>query len=164
MTIENSLPAWAIGPKNAIDGAIHHYFENLVTSPRLENEIMVLSQLIETIEPWLFMTEPSLENIRKLITTDIANVNLFFTLTTLFDIRFNTMNPQTLYDYNHRLAMAFSSPGSGDMSTVPTEYSNRIQDVETMINLFGSNRHLVMLGTMILFFDTNILAAALPAK
>lgn len=164
MTNENLLPHWAVGPKKAIDDAIYHYFENLVTSPRSEEEIIFLSKLIESIEPWLFMTDPSLNSIHDQIESDIKNVNLIYSLTSLFDIRFNPNDPAVLKDYIDRLAAAFGSPGHGEFSMVPGEYASRVPDVRAMADLLSCNKHLVMLGTLVMFFDTNILAAALPSK
>lgn len=157
------LPDWALVPSNAINGAIEHYFENLTVSPADEEGIMFISQMLEAIEPWLFLTEQSMTHIKTSIESNIKNVNLIYSLTTLFELRMS-QTTQERSEYIRRLAMAFTSPGKGPSSIVPEDYALRVPGVEENINMLTSNRFLVMIATMVMFMNTNLLAARLPGK
>lgn len=147
--------------KLAIDDAFDHYFTNLTSDDKKESEILFLADLITEIEPWLFFTDDSLDNIYKRIGDSSANTNLINSLTLLFYMRYTPTK-----DYLHQLAVATPVGECEDskLSFMPQEYRDRTSTWQTTLELLKNNRSLVMLFTMIMYFDTGILAANLSVK
>ena len=147
--------------KLAIDDAIDHYFTNLTDGDKKEKEITFLADLITQIEPWLMYTGDSLENIYKLIEDTPEKTNLIYTLTMLFYQRYI---PDEQYIYNLANAAAVGSYRTAKMSFMPMEYHDRIPSMSAVIDFLNNNRSLVMIATVISYFETSILAANLGAS
>lgn len=144
--------------KLAIDDAIDHYFTNLTDGPKKEKEITFLADLITQIEPWLMFTGDSLDNIYKLISDTPEQTNLIYSLTMLFNQRYI---PDDNYIRQLANSAVVGTYKDARMSFMPPEYHDRIPTYQAIVDLMENNRSLVMIATIVSYFETSILAANL---
>lgn len=147
---------------NAINQALHHYFENLASGAEKIEESKFLAEVLIEMQGWLVFTEESLQNIQDMIYKDTLYINLIYTLTALFRTRF--VLPQEDYDtLVEHLAKSFDTKKSIDpkQSFMPTVYVNRIPDPDVVMNILSNNQHLVMLAVFYTYGSTQVLLEAL---
>lgn len=146
---------------NAVNGAMSHYFVNLATGEEKVEEAKFIAEVLMQTQGWLLFTEESLQNLHDVTYKDTLYINLIYTLTSLFRTRF-VLSEVEYQQYLEHLAQAYDVKESADprLSFMSPEYSARIPDPATVLNLLRNNRHLVMMASFFTYGDPNILADA----
>jgi hypothetical protein len=151
--------------EKAIDDAFAHYFVHLASGQDKLFEAKFIAETLQMIQPWLFFTEEAMEELINFIYKDTIHINLVFTLTAMFRQRF-TLETEDYDRYVKHIAQSFFTQDNEDdkLSMMPKEYRDRLTNPDAIEMMMKNNRMLVMLITMALYLDTNILATALVSK
>lgn len=144
--------------KEAIDGAMSHYFVNLASGATKSLESGFIAEVLMAMQGWLIFTEDSLQNLQDMILKDSLNINLIYTLTALFYSRF-TLPREDYEALIEHLAQSFNTKETKDdlQSFMPLEYRVRLAEPNDISNLLRNNRSLVMLTCIYVYLDVNIL-------
>lgn len=145
----------------AVNGAIEHYLVQLSAGEDLAHGAQFLAELLLSLQPWLFFTEGSMENITNLTTQSAANVNVTYNLTSLFHGRLTLTSDEYAALIEH-IADASDVGHCEDtaVSFMAPEYRLRLISKEAASVLLTNNRNLVFMYAMMSFVDTNILEKA----
>jgi hypothetical protein len=149
--------------RRAINDAMSHYFINLASGGEKIDEAKFIAAFLQMAQPWLFFAEASLGAVQDFIMKDVLHINLVNTLTALFYNRF-TLGRENYEAYIKHLSQSFFTQEASDFkqSFMAEEYRNRLIDPETIEMLLLNNRSLVMLVSIVLYFETQLLADVLP--
>lgn len=151
--------------EKAIDDTFAHYFVHLSSGQDKVEEAQFIVEMLQMLQPWLLFTEGTLEAVHSFLYKDQLHINLIYSLTAIFRQRFAVENGE--YDlYVKHIANSFDTKECTNEkeSLMSEEYRNRLMPISSVESLLKNNRPLVMLATMMLYLDTNILAHALDPK
>lgn len=147
--------------RNAINGAFAHYFQNLASGEDKLHEAKFSAEVLQMIQPWLFFTEEAMEAMLDFIYKDTLHINFVYTMTALFRQRF-VLEKEDYERYVRHIADSFYTQENEDekLSMMAKEYRERLISPESIEMMMKNNRLLVMLITMSLYLDTNIVSEA----
>lgn len=149
----------------AVNEAYAHYLSNLASGQDKISEIQFVGTLLQMMQPWTFFTEEAMEEMMNAIYKDALYISFMYNMTALFRQRFAVSKEDYELYIKHVADSFFTQACENDnLSMMATEYRVRLSSGESIEVMLKNNRILVMLVTMMLYFDTRILAAALGGK
>lgn len=149
--------------KAAIEEAIMHYLDNQLSDTKeIETAVEYLTEMIGSVQLWLFFTEGTQEHINTLVFRDPFTINTIMTITTLFIQRLGPLHPGVDAAYRDTLVNACTTLGNrNDTTLMPREYSDRIQPADEAKIMLRDNPHLLMILSMLMYLDVSLIAALL---
>lgn len=147
---------------DAVNGAINHYFYNMVAGPDKADEAQFIAEFMQQTQLWLFFTEEAMEELHKTIYKSDIQINLVYSLSVLFHQRV-TISEEDYARFVKHLTWSVDAKFAEEdpLSIMASQYRERIPNAENIEVFLRSNRPWVFLCCMASYLETSNLVAAL---